>query len=95
MEAAVGDMLRIHGHNVGDRDKTGEIVEIHGKSGQPPYTVRFTDGHTSLMFPGPDAVIEPPARKSSRGKAAGTGKTGGSGRAAKGGKSAKSRPKAK
>jgi hypothetical protein len=74
MEAAVGDMLRIHGHNVGDPDKTGEIVEIHGKSGQPPYTIRFADGHTSLMFPGPDAVVEPPARKAGRGKASGVGK---------------------
>jgi hypothetical protein len=92
MQAAVGDMLRIHGHNVGDPDKTGEILKIHGKSGEPPYTVRFADGHTSLMFPGPDAVVEPPARKASRGKASGTGRTA---KAAKGGKSAKARPKAK
>jgi hypothetical protein len=92
MQAAVGDMLRIHGHNVGDPDKTGEILEIHGKSGQPPYTVRFADGHTSLMFPGPDAVVEPSARKAGRGKAAGTSR---SAKTGKGGKSAKARPRGK
>lgn len=63
MQATVGDMLRIHGHNVGDPDKTGEIVEIHGRSGEPPYVVRFHDGHTGLVFPGPDAVVEHPRRK--------------------------------
>lgn len=60
MQATVGDMLRIHGHNVGDPDKTGEIIEIHGQAGEPPYLVRFADGHTGLVFPGPDAVIERP-----------------------------------
>ncbi len=64
MQAAVGDRLHIHGHNVGDPDKMGEIVEVHGKQGAPPYLVRFDDGHTGLVFPGPDAIIEhpPPAR---------------------------------
>ena len=28
-------------------------------SGGPPYIVRFDDGHTGLVFPGPDAVIVP------------------------------------
>jgi Domain of unknown function (DUF1918) len=64
MEAAVGDRLHIHGHNVGDPDKMGEILEVHGKAGEPPYVVRFDDGHTGLVFPGPDAVIEHPSRGS-------------------------------
>ncbi|MBO0809511.1 MAG: DUF1918 domain-containing protein, partial [Actinobacteria bacterium] len=46
MQAAVGDVLRIHGAKVDDPDKTGEIMEIKGKSGEPPYLVRFSDGHT-------------------------------------------------
>jgi uncharacterized protein DUF1918 len=70
MQAAVGDRLHIHGHAVGDPDRTGEIVEVKGKAGAPPYLVRFDDGHTRLVFPGPDAVIE--ARKGrSRGGATG------------------------
>jgi hypothetical protein len=36
----------------------GEIVEVHGQAGEPPYLVRFDDGHTGLCFPGPDAVVE-------------------------------------
>jgi len=68
MQATVGDMLRIHGHNVGDPDKTGEIVEVHGHAGEPPYVVRFDDGHTGLVFPGPDAVVEGTHRKSGQAK---------------------------
>jgi Domain of unknown function (DUF1918) len=34
-----------------------------GAGGEPPYLVRFDDGHTSLVFPGPDAVIEHSSKK--------------------------------
>jgi hypothetical protein len=69
MEATVGDRLHVHGNTVGQPDKIGEIVEIRGAAGSPPYQVRFEDGHTCLVFPGPDAVVEPvvkarPAAKS-------------------------------
>jgi hypothetical protein len=63
MQAAVGDRLHIHGHAVGDPDRMGEIVEVKGQGGGPPYLVRFDDGHTTLVFPGPDAVIEAARRK--------------------------------
>jgi Domain of unknown function (DUF1918) len=72
MEAAVGDRLHIHGHNVGDPGRTGEIVEVRGSAGEPPYLVRFDDGHTRLVFPGPDAVVEHPAGRGGARKAAGT-----------------------
>jgi hypothetical protein len=42
-------------------DKNGEIVEVHGDGGTPPYLVKFDDGKTRLIYPGPDAVIEHPA----------------------------------
>ena len=58
MQAVVGDRLHVHGNAVGQADKTGEIVEVHGAAGAPPYLVRFDDGHTGLCFPGPDAVVE-------------------------------------
>ncbi|WP_067844821.1 DUF1918 domain-containing protein [Nocardia lijiangensis] len=58
MEANVGDRLLVHGHVVGEGDRHGEIVEVRGAEGAPPYVVRFTDGHESLVYPGPDAVIE-------------------------------------
>jgi hypothetical protein len=59
MQAAVGDRLHVHGNIVGHPDKMGEIVEVHGPAGGPPYVVRFDDGHTGLCYPGPDAVVEP------------------------------------
>jgi hypothetical protein len=58
MEATVGDRLHVHANAVGQPDKIGEIVEIRGAAGTPPYQVRFDDGHTCLVFPGPDAVVE-------------------------------------
>jgi hypothetical protein len=74
MQAAIGDRLHIRGNCVGHPDKCGEIVEVHGKAGEPPYLVRFDDGHTGLVFPGPDAVVEAKKRSSKaapRAKAAG------------------------
>ncbi len=62
MQATVGDRVRLHGRTVGTRDRYGEIVEVRGDNGAPPYLVRFPDGHESLMYPGPDCVIEPSAQ---------------------------------
>jgi len=62
MEATIGDQIRIHGSSVGHPDKDGEIVEVRGTRGEPPYLVRFADGQTRLLFPGPDAVIIPRQR---------------------------------
>jgi hypothetical protein len=76
MHATIGDRLHVHGNAVGQPDRTGEIVEVHGAAGAPPYLVRFDDGHTRLCFPGPDAVIEPGkvrARAARAPRSAGTG----------------------
>jgi hypothetical protein len=59
VQAIIGDRICIHGNCVGHPDKIGEIVEVHGTKGEPPYLVKFDDGHTRLIFPGPDAVIQP------------------------------------
>lgn len=58
MRAAVGDRLHIHGRNVGNADHLGEILEVRGADGAPPYLVKFNDGHESLVVPGPDCVVE-------------------------------------
>ncbi len=59
MRAAVGDRLVIKGHNLGDPDKDGEVLEVHGEDGAPPWMIRWSDdGHEGLFFPGPDAEIE-------------------------------------
>jgi hypothetical protein len=58
MQATIGDRLHVHSRTVGARDRIGEILEVRGQGGAPPYVVRFADGHESLIFPGPDCVVE-------------------------------------
>ena len=91
MQAAVGDRLHVHGHAVGDPDKLGEIIEVHGKEGEPPYLVRFDDGHTSLVFPGPDAVVEHPAKRSRQAAPSGGVGRGGKGESTRRGPARQSR----
>lgn len=64
MRAKPGDRLIIKGHHVGDRDRDGEILEVHGSDGEAPYVVRWSDdGHEGLIFPGSDAVIQHRVRR--------------------------------
>lgn len=58
MRASVGDRIRVHARTVGAAEQEGEIVEVRGEQGSPPYLVRFADGHEGLMFPGPDCQVE-------------------------------------
>ena len=60
MHATVGDRLHVHGRCVGHSDRFGEIVEVKGSNGAPPYRVRFDDGHETIVTPGPDCVVEAP-----------------------------------
>ncbi|NYI99972.1 hypothetical protein HNR19_000671 [Nocardioides thalensis] len=59
MHANIGDRLLVEGHKVGDPRREGEVVEVRGSDGAPPYVVRWTDGHEGLVFPGPDAHVVP------------------------------------
>jgi hypothetical protein len=55
----VGDQLVIESRTVDAPRKVGEVLEVHGADGGPPYVVRWSDGHEGLMFPGADAHIVP------------------------------------
>ncbi|QIS17246.1 DUF1918 domain-containing protein [Nocardia terpenica] len=59
MRAEIGDRILVHSRAVGIPEQTGEIIEVRGANGAPPYVVRFGDGHESLLFPGPDCVVRP------------------------------------
>lgn len=59
MRASIGDHIVVKGHQVGWADRDGEIVEARGPDGNPPYVVRWSDGHEDLFFPSSDAVIVP------------------------------------
>ncbi|AEW97579.1 MULTISPECIES: DUF1918 domain-containing protein [Streptomycetaceae] len=61
MKAQQGDELLQHGRVVGQRDHVGKIVEVLGTGGEPPYRVKFEDGHEGVVSPGPDSVVRHPA----------------------------------
>jgi len=59
MQASVGDRIVIKGHRVGEPERDGEVIEIVGSDGEPPYVVRWGDtGHESWFFPGSDASVQ-------------------------------------
>ena len=57
MRAQVGDHLVVEGRTDTRSKQEGEVVEVRGADGAPPYVVRWSDGHEGLVFPGPDAHI--------------------------------------
>ena len=61
MFANVGDHLVLPGQGSGGHDLRGEIVEVRGAAGAPPYVVRWPDGHESLFSASPVAYVEPAA----------------------------------
>jgi hypothetical protein len=60
MRAEIGDVLHVRGRTVGMAERQGQVVEVRGADGAPPYLVRFDDGHEALVFPGSDCVVEHP-----------------------------------
>jgi len=62
MQASVGDRLHVRSNSVGVHDRIGEVLEVRGENGGPPYLVRYEDGHESLVYPGPDCVVETKAK---------------------------------
>jgi hypothetical protein len=58
LRAAPGDRFVVRGHHLGEPERDGEILEVLGEHGAPPYRVRWEDGHTSEVFPGPDAYVQ-------------------------------------
>jgi len=57
MKAAVGDRLVISATHVDGPVRDGEVIEVRGPDGGPPYLVRWSDGHEGLVYPGSDAHV--------------------------------------
>lgn len=57
LRASPGDRLIVRGHRQGEPNRDGEILEVLGEDGAPPYRVRWDDGHESEVFPGSDVSI--------------------------------------
>jgi hypothetical protein len=59
LRARPGDRIVVRGHHLGETARDGEILEVLGEDGAPPYLVRWSDdGHVSRLFPGSDAFVE-------------------------------------
>lgn len=58
MHAEAGDQLVIVSRTLDRPVRDGEIVEVRGPAGSPPFLVRWADdGRITLVFPGPDAQV--------------------------------------
>jgi hypothetical protein len=57
MRARVGDRIILAAEHIDEATRDGEILEIRGTKGAPPYVVRWSNGHTGLIYPGPGAVL--------------------------------------
>jgi hypothetical protein len=57
MKAHQGDHIILAASHVDEPTREGVVLEVRGKDGAPPFFVRWADGHTGLMYPGPGSVL--------------------------------------
>lgn len=59
MHASVGEHIIVRSRHQGEADRDGEILEVHGQDGAPPFRVRWSaDGHEGLYYPASDAFVD-------------------------------------
>lgn len=59
LRASPGDRLIVRGHHTGEPERDGEILEVLGEDGAPPYTVRWEDdGRVSRVYPSSDIYVQ-------------------------------------
>jgi uncharacterized protein DUF1918 len=60
MRAHKGDTVVVPHPHTGSSARKGQIVEVKGEDGGPPFAVQWSDGTRAEAFvPGPEATIEP------------------------------------
>ena len=57
MKAQKGDRIILAASHTDEPTRDGEVLEVRGANGEPPYLVRWADGHTGLMYPGPGSIL--------------------------------------
>lgn len=57
MKAQKGDRIILTAKRTDQPTRDGEVLEVRGADGGPPYLVRWTDGHTGLLYPGPGSIL--------------------------------------
>lgn len=59
LRAEKGDRLVVRGHRVGEPRRDGDIIEVLGDDGAPPYVVRWLDdGRVTRVLPSSDSYVE-------------------------------------
>ncbi|EWT00768.1 hypothetical protein N865_13575 [Intrasporangium oryzae NRRL B-24470] len=58
MRAQVGDRIILAAEHIDQPTRDGEVLEVRGADGGPPFFVRWSDGHTGLIYPGPGAILK-------------------------------------
>jgi len=56
MKAHQGDRILPAASHFDRPTREGDVLEVEGEDGKPPYLVRWTKGHLGLLPPGPDRV---------------------------------------
>jgi hypothetical protein len=46
-----GDIVEVSARRVGDHPRAGKIVKVLGDKTHPHYSVRWEDGHESVLYP--------------------------------------------
>ncbi|EXG82452.1 DUF1918 domain-containing protein [Cryptosporangium arvum] len=58
MNAHRGDEILLQPPGAGHPVRDGEVIGVDDPDGFPPYLVRWSDGRTTLLYPGPDAQVK-------------------------------------
>lgn len=58
MHARPGDRLVLAAPHESGATRDGEVLEARGPDGEPPYLVRWSDGHEGLFYPGPGSLLK-------------------------------------
>lgn len=62
-QAKVGDEVAIAARRLGGSPKKGVIREVNGTPGHEYYLVEWEDRRTSILHPGPDAMLIPKGKR--------------------------------
>lgn len=57
LNAEPGDELVVKAHHLGEPEREGEIIEVLGTDGAPPYEVRWDDGEVTRVYPSTDVYV--------------------------------------
>lgn len=46
-----GDVVEVSARRVGDQVRTGKVIRVLGDKAHPHYSVKWEDGHESVLYP--------------------------------------------